>query len=82
MNISQPQTAPISTMSWNEVLEKLIDIVTDPVSKAILGQKNENMNGLTRHCSHLLSRIIAEMVHQYKGDVSLYRVSKRKATGE
>lgn len=66
---NQANTSTISSMSWNEVLEKLINIVAEPVSKTILGHKYSFMSGLTKHCSHLLARIIAEMVHQCKGEV-------------
>lgn len=73
-NISQmnEKNQPVEkiNLSWNEVLDRLINIVIDPVNKAIIGHKYNTMSGLTRHCSHLLARIVAEMVHQYKGDVS------------
>lgn len=52
------------TWQWPEVLDKLIQIVSDPVVQSL--QKNTPFvsTGLTRHCCHLLARVIAELVHQ------------------
>lgn len=68
--MNQKNHSQMLSLSWNDVLERLINIVIDPVTKAISGHKHSCNSGLTKHCSHLLARIVAEMVHQYKGDVS------------
>lgn len=49
---------------WNEVLERLLHLVADPVVKSLNQSKASPLPGLTRHCCHLLGRVVAELVHQ------------------
>lgn len=55
-----------SGLSWNwrEVLERLLNLVTEPVKQSLLGYKTISLPGLTRNCCHLLARVVAELVHQ------------------
>lgn len=52
------------TWQWPEVLDKLIKIVSDPVVQSLEKNIPFVSTGLTRHCCHLLARVIAELVHQ------------------
>ncbi|XP_044762914.1 E3 ubiquitin-protein ligase MYCBP2 [Coccinella septempunctata] len=49
---------------WTEVLERLLHLVADPVIKSLHLSKVSPLPGLTRHCCHLLGRVVAELVHQ------------------
>ncbi|KAL3283878.1 hypothetical protein HHI36_018047 [Cryptolaemus montrouzieri] len=49
---------------WKEVLERLLHLVTDPVVKSLQQSKTSPLPGLTKHCCHLLARVVAELVHQ------------------
>ncbi|KAK9703659.1 PHR domain [Popillia japonica] len=57
-----------STWSWKEVLDRLLKLITEPVSKQLLGHKITPLPGLTKNCCHLLARVIAELVHQCSGN--------------
>lgn len=50
--------------SWKEVLERLLNIIVEPVVQGLTGVKTSSLPGLTRHCCHLLARVVAELVHQ------------------
>lgn len=50
--------------SWREVLDRLLNLVTEPVRQNLLGHKSVSLPGLTRNCCHLLARVVAELVHQ------------------
>lgn len=60
------------TWSWKEVLDHLLKLVCEPVNQVLLGQKMAVFPNLTRHCCHLLARVVAELVHQCSStDVSI-----------
>ncbi|XP_017786826.1 PREDICTED: E3 ubiquitin-protein ligase MYCBP2-like isoform X2 [Nicrophorus vespilloides] len=50
--------------SWREVLDCLLNLVSEPVYKVLQGNKIAPLAGLTKNCCHLLGRVIAELVHQ------------------
>lgn len=57
-------TGFIALSSWKEVLNMLLKLVCEPVKQTLLGHKVSYFPGVTRYCSHLLARVVAELVHQ------------------
>ncbi|CAH0546546.1 unnamed protein product [Brassicogethes aeneus] len=49
---------------WKEILNHLIKIISEPVIKRLHKNKNLPLHSLTKHCCHLLARVVAELVHQ------------------
>lgn len=50
--------------SWKDVLDRLLNIIIEPVVQGLTGIKTDSLPGLTRHCCHLLARVVAELVQQ------------------
>lgn len=50
--------------TWKEVLDRLLKLVSEPVTQVLQGYKMTFFPNLTRHCCHLLARVVAELVHQ------------------
>lgn len=49
---------------WKDVLDRLLQIVSEPINQTLKNSKTSSLPGLTRHCCHLLARVVAELVHQ------------------
>ncbi|KAJ8933506.1 hypothetical protein NQ318_002559, partial [Aromia moschata] len=49
---------------WDEVLECLINLASNPVLKNLQKHNVMILPELTKYCCHLLARVIAELVHQ------------------
>lgn len=61
-----------SMWSWKDVLQCLLNIIIEPVVQGLMGSKTNSLPGLTRHCCHLLARVVAELVHQcHASEVSI-----------
>jgi len=57
---------------FQEVLERLLDLVTIPVKQALCQEKTMYSSELVQNCCHLLARVVAELASQSSGtDVSL-----------
>ncbi|KAL0280278.1 UNVERIFIED_CONTAM: hypothetical protein PYX00_001618 [Menopon gallinae] len=52
---------------WREVLERLLDLATLPVKKALSQRPSKLSNDLITNCCHLLARVIAELASQSNG---------------
>ncbi|KAK9891452.1 hypothetical protein WA026_014685 [Henosepilachna vigintioctopunctata] len=52
------------SFQWKEVLDKLLFLVADPIMLSLQQSKVFPLPGLTKHCCHLLARVVAELVHQ------------------
>lgn len=50
--------------TWKEVLDRLLNIIVEPVLQGLSGNKANPLPDLTRHCCHLVARVVAELVHQ------------------
>lgn len=50
--------------AWADVLDRLLNIALEPVRKTLTSQKCNSLPGLTKHCCHLLARVVAELVQQ------------------
>lgn len=46
------------------MLDRLLNLIIDPVSNALMGSKMNPFADLAKHCCHLLARVIAELVYQ------------------
>lgn len=53
--------------AWREVLERLLDLVTLPVKRALAGRPPLLSQELVSHGCHLLARIVAELASQSSG---------------
>jgi hypothetical protein len=57
---------------FQEVLERLLDLVTIPVKQALCQEKTMYSSELVQNCCHLLARVVAELASQSSGtDVSV-----------
>ncbi|XP_050301011.1 E3 ubiquitin-protein ligase MYCBP2 isoform X2 [Anthonomus grandis grandis] len=52
------------TWTWTDVLERLINLVSDPIVRILQKQTTVTHSELSKYCCHLLSRVLAELVHQ------------------
>ncbi|CAH1132864.1 unnamed protein product [Ceutorhynchus assimilis] len=52
------------TWTWSDVLERLINLVSDPILKILQKQTTVALSELSKYCCHLLARVLAELVHQ------------------
>lgn len=60
---------------WNDVLGRLLQIASDPIHQMLKSGKTTSLSSLTKHCCHLLARVVAELVHQCSAaDVIYYFV--------
>ncbi|KAL1517024.1 hypothetical protein ABEB36_000844 [Hypothenemus hampei] len=50
--------------NWTEVLDRLINLISDPIVRALQKQTNVSLSELSKYCCHLLARVLAELVHQ------------------
>lgn len=53
-----------STWTWKDVLDRLLNLIIDPITNALMGSKLNPFADLAKHCCHLLARVIAELVYQ------------------
>jgi E3 ubiquitin-protein ligase MYCBP2 len=61
----------VGNWSFQEVLERLLDLVTIPVKQALCQEKIVYSGELVQNCCHLLARVVAELASQSSGtDVS------------
>lgn len=56
-------TAPTS-WQWNEVLDALLQLVSQPVVKSMSKDADTSVTNLDSYCCNLLARVLAELVHQ------------------
>lgn len=56
-----------SSWTWREVLERLLDLVTLPVKRALAGEPPLLSQDLVIHGCQLLARIVAELASQSSG---------------
>ena len=49
---------------WKDVLDRLLQLVSEPINQTLKNSKTTCLPGLTKHCCHLLARVVAELVHQ------------------
>lgn len=52
------------TWTWTDVLERLINLVSDPIVRVLQKQTAVTLSELSKYCCHLLARVLAELVHQ------------------
>lgn len=50
--------------TWTDVLERLINLVSDPIARVLQKQTTIAPSDLSKYCCNLLGRVLAELVHQ------------------
>lgn len=53
-----------SSWTWKDVLDRLLNLIIDPVTNTLMASKINPFADLAKHCCHLLARVIAELVYQ------------------
>nr|XP_022909947.1 E3 ubiquitin-protein ligase MYCBP2 isoform X2 [Onthophagus taurus] len=51
-------------LSWKDVLNRLLNLISEPIRKELLDQKSSSLPSLTKNCCHLLARVVSELVTQ------------------
>ncbi|XP_060534839.1 E3 ubiquitin-protein ligase MYCBP2 isoform X2 [Cylas formicarius] len=52
------------TWQWNDILERLMNLVSDPILQVLRKQVTISLPELSKYCCHLLARVLGELVHQ------------------
>lgn len=66
---SQKESTGCDLLNWSfqEVLDRLLDLILVPVKKTLFQESCSALPSLTLHCCHLLARVISEMASQSSG---------------